>query len=208
MSEAVYTLEFQLQRGALSAIPDTVRRAGVWGDHRAAQLRFTLKDAPLDRQYRVEVCDGGGGYDITDLLTPQNGVVTLAVPAAWTTPGIATLRLVEIAVENGNEEQVYHYPAVRVQFDGRADGDPAVHLPCWQQVMTATQELAATAVAAATDAAEHTARAAAFAKEAAEYAASAQELGEIGEALDSILAMQEQLIGGMADGNTERQMEV
>lgn len=213
MSEAAYILEFTLSRAAHTATPAEPQAAGVWGDHRAATVRFLLTDPPAHRLYRVEVCDGGGGYDITDLLTPQDNAVTCTIPSHWTAAGIATLRLVEVTVQDGEETGVYHYPPVRVQFEARQDGVAAVATPTWQAVMTAAQ----LASAAATEAAERATvtansayydasvatqkaqQAAAAAETAAVSAENAwQTVGDMDAALDAILVIQEALIGGDA----------
>lgn len=136
MSEAAYILEFTVNRAAHTVTPEQPQAAGVSGDHRAATVRFILTDPPADRLYRVEVCDGGGGYDVTDLLTPENGAVTCEIPSHWTAAGIAALRLVEYATEQGEVRQVYHYPPVRLQFEARQDGTAVVATPVWQTVVT------------------------------------------------------------------------
>ena len=213
MSEAAYILDFTLSRAAHTATPNQPQAAGVSGDHRAATVRFLLTDPPADRLYRVEVCDGGGGYDVTELLTPQDNVVTCAIPSHWTAAGIATLRLTELTVQDGEETQVYHYPPVRLQFESCPAGEATEALSAWQAVMTAAQ----LASAAATEAAERATvtansayydasvatqkaqQAAASAETAAASAESAwQTVGDIDAALDEILAIQEALIGGDA----------
>ncbi len=185
MSEQAYVLEFTLSRAAHTATPATPVAAGCYGDHRAARVRFLVTDPMPGRQYRLEVYDGGGGYDITELLDMVDGVVECEIPLAWTVAGIATLRLAEIVVANGTEQAVYHYPPVRLQFESCPAGDTAAMLPRWQTVMTEVQaraqgaataaslaQAAATQAATAADAANATVAQAAVVTNTAQAAAT------------------------------------
>jgi hypothetical protein len=136
MSEPVYALHFTAHRETPAVLPDTPVMAGYTGDHGAARLTFEV--SRTDCRYRIEITDGSGAYDITQLLTAQNGAVTWDVPASWTAPGTAAVRLVEVDVgEDGTEQAVFHYPSVSLFFADRENGNGMGEvLPCWQQVMT------------------------------------------------------------------------
>ena len=142
MDNVAYDLQFTLDRAAHTALPDTPQGAGCTGDHHAAQVTFLLTAPPADRLYRVEVNDGCGGYDLSELLEEQGGAVVCTVPASWTAAGTATLRLVEIAVdEAGTEQMVYHYPPVRLTFADRCQGETVgeAALPAWQSAVNGAE---------------------------------------------------------------------
>lgn len=138
MNNYAYDLTFTLERGAHTATPAAPQAAGTVGDDRAARLTFLLTDAPEHRLYRLEMTDGCGGYDVSELLEAVNNTLTYAVPAAWTAAGTATLRVVEIAVTDGVEQMVYHYPPVGVTFDDREEGEALgeTATAAWQQTLT------------------------------------------------------------------------
>ena len=127
---AMYTLEFTVTAAGVS--PDTPQFAGRDGDHRAAELRFAV---PFDNcRYRLEVLDGAGGYDITDLLDAVDGIVTYAVPAAWTAAGVAAVRV--IAIGDGEEVRFHSAPAY-LRFDDRESGEALGDSlrPAWQETL-------------------------------------------------------------------------
>lgn len=133
-----YTIDFTV--AAQGVTPDTPQAAGHTGDHKAAVVRFAV---PFEGyRYRIEIADGGGGYDITDLLTAQAGVVSYAIPSAWTTAGVATLRLIAIEQdEDGTEAVRFHAAPAYLRFEDREDGETlGEHLrPAWQETLDEAQ---------------------------------------------------------------------
>ena len=147
--------------------PSEPQYGGVFGDNEALVLEF----APLDDAYRyqIEVVDGSGGYDITLPLAAQDGKLRYAVPAAWTAPGTATVRLVAVGADG--EELLRHYAPIRLRFSDREQGEAMGDmLPRWQTVMINADEAAQKASSAA-----YTAEVAALtAREAAQVALQAK----------------------------------
>ena len=218
MENAFYDIVFNVDRKSVSVSPTGPQRAGVYGDSNAAKVTFILSDTEqmVGHLFRIEIVDGGGGYDISELISAEQGNrVTHPIPTAWTSAGVAYLRLVEIVMgEDGSESVVAHYPPVCLFFEDREDGAALgeVH-PTWQELMTRL-ELSVDGIA---QSAEIAARAATEAQEAAEDAkhiASTVQKGDKGdkgdpggstdeEALDGILAIQEALIGGKVATNID-----
>ncbi len=133
---AVYTLPFTVTADGIT--PAEVQAAGVFGDHHAAVLAFTVPPEPSGCRYRLEITDGSGAYDISELLDAQNGVVQYAIPRKWTAAGTALVRLVAVKIDqNGEETLCFHAAPARLFFEERNDGEeiPDI-LPAWQQVMT------------------------------------------------------------------------
>ncbi len=133
---AVYTLKFTVTAEGIT--PAEVQAAGVFGDHQAAVLEFSVPSEPTACRYRLEITDGSGAYDITELLDAKNGVVSYAIPRKWTAAGTAFVRLVAVKTDsNGNETVCFHASPARLFFEERDDGEsmPA-KLPTWQEIMT------------------------------------------------------------------------
>ena len=224
MSEAIYDIKFDVDRREKSVNPTVPLRAGTFGDNEVAKVTFNIAGSTEGKKYRIEVEDGGGAYDITELLDAENGQVSYLVPSAWTTAGVATLRLIEISVVGNEEDTTFHYPPVYLSFADKDDGASDM-LPRWQAVMTRLETSVEGAEASAKEAgnraylaaesATMTARLAEESQRSAERAATAAatvkkgdkgdkgEKGDKGdpgespseEALDAILAMQNALIG-------------
>ncbi len=133
---AVYTLKFTVTADGIT--PAEVQPAGVFGDHLAAVLEFAVPPQPTSCRYRLEITDGSGAYDITELLDAKNGVVTYAIPRNWTAAGTASVRLIAVTVDkNGEETLCFHAAPARLFFEERDDSTPMGDmLPAWQEVMT------------------------------------------------------------------------
>lgn len=168
MSDGGYILTFTVDRSTTTVTPDTPQAAGVRGDNGAARLIFQVGDS--DCTYRLEIVDGSGGYDITEPLPVTDKTVVFDVPAAWTAPGIAAVRLVELSGET-----VRHFPPVRLLFADREEGQAlAESLPRWQQLLTDAEE----ALDEATDIAQQAAQTARFAGDVAERLEGAATLAD------------------------------
>ncbi len=133
---AVHTLSFTVTPDSTN--PAEVQAAGVFGDHNATKMEFTVPSEPSGCRYRLEITDGSGAYDITELLDAQNGVVSCLIPRKWTSAGVAHVRLIAVKIDkNGNEELCFHAPPAHLFFEERDDGEPITDiLPAWQEVMT------------------------------------------------------------------------
>ena len=138
---AVYTLKFTVTAEGIT--PAEVQAAGVFGDHQAAVLEFTVPPEPTDCRYRLEITDGSGAYDISELLDAQNGVVSYTVPRKWTAAGTAFVRLIAVKTdEHGNETLCFHATPARLYFEERDEGkEMPDSLPAWQEVMTRAENL-------------------------------------------------------------------
>lgn len=145
MATPLYDIHFTADRAAPSVLPRKPQPAGTYGDDGFAQVTFTLvnADEAAGHSFRIEIVDGGGAYDLTELLTAADNAITYGVPTSWTTAGIATLRLVEVVIDgDGVQTDVLHYPPVYLSFADRDDGDPMGEmLPAWQGVMTKAEHL-------------------------------------------------------------------
>lgn len=133
-----YTIEFTV--AAEGVTPDTPQSAGHTGDHKAAVVRFRVPFKGY--RYRIEIIDGGGGYDTTELLDAQGGVVSYAVPSAWTTAGVATLRLVAIEQSDDDAEVVrFHSAPAYLLFADREAGEALGETlrPAWQETLDEAQ---------------------------------------------------------------------
>lgn len=141
---AVYTVSFTVTPDGTT--PAEVQSAGVFGDHLVTELVFTVPSVPSGCRYRLEITDGSGAYDITELLDAQNGVVRYLVPRKWTSAGVAHVRLIAVKTdENGNEELCFHAQPAHLFFEERDDGEPITDiLPAWQEVMTRAETVTQT----------------------------------------------------------------
>ncbi len=181
---ALYTLSFTVDTA--STTPAEPQFAGVFGDHQAAELQFAVpQQIPADCRFRLEITDGSGGYDITELLESQNGVVTYAVPRAWTAAGTAAVRLIAVTfTKNGEETLCFHSAPAYLFFKEREDGVPMDNvLPAWQEVMTRA-ETAASRVESAAEIVESAEQARDIASEALATAQTVS--GKVDEALDRV----------------------
>ena len=152
MATPVYSFLYEVDCTAMTVSPVAPQRAGCYGDHHFAAVRFELKNnsAADTYRYRIEIVDGSGAYDITELLSIQDGAVEYTIPCVWTAPGLATLRLIQIEVaSDGSETASLHYPPVHLIFEQREGADMGEVLPIWQSVMTKAENGAASAVVAA-----------------------------------------------------------
>lgn len=135
---AIYTIDLTVTEDGVT--PNTPQPAGHDGDHGAAVVRFHI---PFEGyRYRVEIVDGNGGYDISDLLDAEDGVVSCTVPAAWTAAGIATLRLVAVqTAADGGETMRFHSKPAFLLFYEREDGGALEHAarPAWQETLDEAQ---------------------------------------------------------------------
>lgn len=163
MSTPAYLLPFAVDRSTVTVTPDTPQPAGCRGDDRAARLVFQVQNTTAS--YHLELIDGHGAADVSTAQTPSAGQVVWDVPAAWTAPGIAAVRLVETT----DDDRRLHYPPVRLLFADRPQADALQDTqPRWEQTMTEALQAAATA----TDAAAYANAMAAKANTAAESAAA------------------------------------
>lgn len=133
-----YTMDFHVtEHGVTPAEPQF---AGRCGDHRAALLRFHV---PFEGyRYRIEITDGGGGYDTTELLDAQDGIVSYEIPSAWTAAGVAAVRLIALEqAENGEETVRFHSARAYLYFEDREDGEPLGERlrPAWQETLDDAQ---------------------------------------------------------------------
>lgn len=148
---AQYTVRYEVTRDTVS--PATPQNGGRYGDKAQTVLTFhpTFSGAAA-YQYRLEITDGAGGYDVTALAPLQNGTVSFTVPAAWTVPGVATLHLVAVET-NGNAEETerFHSAPAYLYFENRDNGDTLWEATdsAWQAVMTQAVRTAQQASAAA-----------------------------------------------------------
>ena len=134
----IHTIEFSVSADG-QITPASPQPAGHSGDDGAAVLRFHV---PFEGcRYRVEMVDGVGGYDITDLLDAVDGVVSCVVPSCWTAAGTAAVRLVVVSVgDDGTTGKAHTHPAY-LTFEHRDGGD---HLnraarPAWQTLLDEAQ---------------------------------------------------------------------
>lgn len=139
MSEVRKELMVTVDAATGAVTPNTPQQAGVRGDNRALHLVFE----PLSEQYRyqLEIVDGSGGYDVTLPLEAVNGRLEYDVPAAWTSPGTAAIRLVTVG--EGDDPFIRHFAPLHLYFADREDGTAMGEmLPRWQTVMTEAQKAA------------------------------------------------------------------
>ena len=143
MADPIYKINFTVNRAVPSVTPTAAQPAGYYGDDNFALVTFTMDSVVNGHRYRIEIVDGNGAYDISELLDAKNKVVSYTIPRKWTAAGTATLQLVEIEMgADGTEKAVAHYPPVRLLFEARDDSTPMGEmLPAWQQVMTRAENL-------------------------------------------------------------------
>ncbi len=135
---AFYTIDFTVTADAVT--PSVPQFAGHTGDHRAAVVRLSV---PFEGyRYRLELTDGSGGYDITELLDAVDGIVSYDIPSAWTAAGVATVRLVAIEQgEDGDEIVRFHSAPAYLCFEDREEGEPLGERlrPAWQETLDEAQ---------------------------------------------------------------------
>lgn len=136
----IRTLSFTVT--ADDVTPSTIQAAGTVGDHLSTRLVFAV---PMDEVgYRLELTDGSGGYDITETLYAEAGMLTYDLPCSWTTAGVATVRLIAVETDGeGTETMRYHFPPVYLQFDERDGGDAAGEQAAsqWQSILSTAESL-------------------------------------------------------------------
>ena len=170
----LYDIQFTVTRDGVT--PTEPQRAGVYGDEGQATVVFTVaSDLRLDGyRYRVEVVDGAGGYDVTELMEADSGKITIEIPSAWTSAGVASLRLVAVEVgEDGEEARRFHSRPALIFFDDREDGEfvrPAAEA-VWQSFLEKSTVFVEEANKLAKDAEEAARSASESADTAAEKAA-------------------------------------
>ncbi len=144
------TLEFVLNDFKVE--DHTPKHGGTYGDK--GVLRICFSGVPNDGKYRVEVVDGAGVYDAIGYLQADGGEVTVTVPTAWTSPGTATFRLVEVTVDKEfNETERRFSDPCYVRFDGRGCGAlPSVAALEWMNTLDRANAAEKTATACAADA--------------------------------------------------------
>lgn len=177
---ALYNISFEVTRDAVT--PSVPQRGGTYGDREQTVVTFrpTFTGA-TNYQYRVEVTDGAGGYDMTGLMLLKNGVVTLTVPPTWAVPGIAALRLVAVELDDDlNEAEVFHSPPAYLYFEDRDSGDRlwTATEGAWQAVMAKALGVAEAAEATAAKANEVADNADDIAETAKQHAEQAAEDAE------------------------------
>lgn len=173
----------------LSVTPTSPQQAGVQGDHKATEVRFTIPPAvsgQCDKWY-MELITGCGSYDKTETLTVQNGQVSFLLPREWTQDeGVANIRLVGISTtiddDTGEEvaAAVAHTFEGKLAFATRQDAVSKVK-PLVDKEIALLMEQAKAAVECAEQVAETEQRVVQLesqAKEAAENAASSQGMAE------------------------------
>ena len=155
MAEPIYKIDFTVKRAnppePPTVTPTDVQPAGYYGDDKVALVTFALSEVVDGHRYRIEIVDGNGAYDITELLDAVDRVVSYTIPAAWTAAGTATLQLVEIEIgEDGTETAVMYYPPARSLFEARDNGPSGVDMQArWQELMSAAELASAQAREAA-----------------------------------------------------------
>ena len=189
---ALYNIAFTV--GLNTVEPATPQRAGVFGDKGKAIVNFVLASGfspGSNCQYRVEITDGAGGYDVTELMLANNGKISLEIPESWTTAGIAELRLVAVELDDElNEEERWHSVPAYITFDNRNNGEKVFEAaePEWRETLNKAKraaeeakQQAETAAACAVDCTEARTNAEAAAASAVGAA------GNVGEFLEKIL---------------------
>ena len=145
MDNPQYTLSYALVDTEFQ--PTEVQTAGFYGDHHAARL--VISGLQADCRYCLEIVDGGGAYDITERMSAPNGTLTYDIPASWTAPGTARVRVVRVGEERGDDTQYVHYAPLLLYFADREDGTAMGEmLPRWQAVMTEVEGKIATSIEA------------------------------------------------------------
>lgn len=118
---------------------------GTDGDERAARLHFCFAAAFTDAteySYRLEIVTGSGAYDITERLTIADNEIVYDIPAAWTAAGLAAVRLIQFAEQDGIETARRHFPPVALQFAYRDEGSGAVTAALrWQEYLTRAEAM-------------------------------------------------------------------
>lgn len=144
----LYNLVFDVSKDTVSPHGGSKEplRGGVYGDKGQASVTFNLLEGvPMGGgyRYRVEIVDGAGGYDVTELMPAEEGKVVIDIPTSWTVPGVAALRLVAVETDaDGNEEARFHSLPMHVYFDDRNDGKPVEGMAetVWQSFLTKSEK--------------------------------------------------------------------
>lgn len=198
----------------MTVFPTTPLYGGVQGEHNATEVIFVINtDSPLvnpDYKYYIECIDATGNYDRTQQLYRFGNELRTLVPLAWTQyGGTATVRL--LAEEN---QSILYTVEGRIQFADRGSAieqvDGLLRTDIGQMMEAAETTLNAATTAA--DQAAASASAAAADADACDAAvADAIALGDtlradvdalesrlvtVDEALDGVIAIQNDMIGG------------
>lgn len=210
---AIRYITFQVYEDT-TVSPSTPQYGGIQGEHNATQVAFVINPngvlANERYRYYVECIDAAGGYDRTRELYRMGGEIHTLVPLAWTQyGGISTLRL--IAEEDG--VTVFSADA-RLQFEDRGgaieqvDGLLRTDLSDTLEACDTKATSAYTAADIATDAAMAASHAVDLCDAAvanvtaisdtlrAEIDGLEHDFSTIDRALDSILDIQRELMGG------------
>ncbi len=198
----------------MTITPSTPQYGGIQGEHNATQIAFIIDPdgllANANYHYYIECIDGAGGYDRTGQLYRMGNEISTLVPLAWTQyGGVITLRL--IIEEDGIT--VYSVDA-RLQLEDRGsaieqvDGLLRTDLSDTLEACYAKATDAYTAADIATDAALAATHAVDLCEAAvanatalsdtlrAEIDGLERDLATMDRALDSILDIQRELMGG------------
>lgn len=187
-----YSLEFDVGLATMS--PSTPRRGGVYGDNNCATVTFKLTEdaykslfpnegVSVENQckyfYCIEVNDAIGAYDATELKEVESEQKTFdtQIATAWTSPGMASLRLVLIKQNaEGKELWRWHSVPAYVYFEDRDNGEKMVEnsLYEWQTTLAKAQAAADAAAKFAADAETSKTNAGTALNSANESAAAAQ----------------------------------
>ncbi len=145
MIDVLHKAQFTIGVDTGEVTPNVVMEMGYTGDHLNAEVSFRVYR--VGGEYRLEIIDGNGAYDITEpLFSDQEGMVTYRIPSSWTAPGTATVRLIEYG-ENG---RVAHYAPVSLFFADREEGELVEYCrPRFETLLETAEEAVESANAAA-----------------------------------------------------------
>ncbi len=151
MAEPIYNINFDVTRATASVTQTLVQFAGHYGDDKFARVTFTLDSTVPEHKYRIEIVDGNGAYDVTELLDAQDNAVSYTIPAEWTAAGTATLQLVELEIsDDGKATAVAHFKPARIYFEESNQSGVSGEMQMkWQELFTAAESTTAQAKQAA-----------------------------------------------------------
>ncbi len=145
MSDVLHRAQFTVGIDTGEVTPNVVMEMGYTGDHLNAEVSFRVYT--VGGEYRLEIVDGNGAYDITEpLVSDEDGYVTYRIPSSWTAPGTATVRLIEY----GEDGRVSHFAPVSLFFADREEGERAEYCrPRFETLLVTAEEAVENANAAA-----------------------------------------------------------
>ena len=165
-----YEYELTVRGGEVT--PCGVLDGGTAGDRGTLRLVFVTEDV-AEYTYRAEAVNAAGGYDITEPLIPTDGRVTVDVPPHWMVAGTTAVRLIRLAIRDGEEVSRLYVSPVLIKFAYRDEGDgAAAAAPLWQEMLTRADAVLEQVQAAAVDASTAAAVAAEYAEAASNHAGS------------------------------------